>query len=352
MRDVAIVSYAQAPMVRDAAGLSDVEMLVPVIDRALADTGLSRKEIDFICSGSCDYLAGGAFSFVMAVDALGATPSAQESHVEMDAAWALYEAWLKFQCGEIDVALIYGFGKSAPGNLPDVLSLQLDPYYTQPLWPDSVSLAAIQAQMALAKGRFTERDMAAVVAASRSHARNNPAAQLKGEVSIDALLREDTFVSPLRKHDCCPITDGCSVMILASQEKAQSLCERPAWIRGIDHRMESHFLGTRDLTVSTSTAKSAQVLNIHSDKLDVAELYAPFSHQQLILQQALQLADDTVVNPSGGALAGHVLMAAGLDRFGAAAQEIWAGRADRALAHATSGPCLQQNMVAILEAAQ
>lgn len=351
MRDVAIVSYAQAPMLRDAGGLSDVEMLVPVIDQALSEVGLNRREIDFICSGSCDYLAGGAFSFVMAVDALGATPSAQESHVEMDAAWALYEAWLKFQCGEIEVALIYGFGKSAPGELPDVLSLQLDPYYTQPLWPDSISLAAIQAQMGLAQGRFSERDMAAVVAASRRNARNNPAAQLKGEVTVEALLREDTFVSPLRKHDCCPITDGCSVMILASPEKARALCARPVWIRGIDHRMESHFLGTRDLTVSTSTAKSAGVLNIHSDRLDVAELYAPFSHQQILLQQALQLSEETVVNPSGGALAGHVLMAAGLDRFGAAAKEIWAGRADRALAHATSGPCLQQNMLAILEGA-
>ena len=138
MRDVAIVSYAQAPMQRDAGGLTDVALLVPVMDQALANARLGRKDIDFVCSGSCDYLAGAAFSFVMAVDALGATPCAQESHVEMDAAWALYEAWLKFQCGEIDTALIYGFGKSAPGDLPDVLSLQLDPYYTQPLWPDSI----------------------------------------------------------------------------------------------------------------------------------------------------------------------------------------------------------------------
>lgn len=351
MRDVGIIAYAQAPMLRDAAGLSDVEMLVPVIDRALADAKLDRKEIDFICSGSCDYLAGGAFSFVMAVDALGATPCAQESHVEMDAAWALYETWLKFQCGEIDTALIYGFGKSAPGELPDVLSLQLDPYYTQPLWPDSISLAALQAQMALARGVVSERAMAQVVADSRRNALNNPQAQLKGEVTVDALLAAERFVSPLRKHDCCPISDGCSVLILAAKDKAQALCERPAWIRGIDHRMESHFLGTRDLTTSRSTTQSAAALGIQRDKIDVAELYAPFSHQQLILQQALGLNEATRYNPSGGALAGHVLMAAGLDRFGAAAREIWAGRADRALAHATSGPCLQQNLLAVLEGA-
>ena len=52
---------------------------------------------------------------------------------------------------------------------------------------------------------------------------------------------------------------------------------------------------------------------------------------------------------AGGALAGNPLMAAGLSRIGEAAQRIWTGDGDRAVAHATSGPCLQQNLVAVLE---
>jgi hypothetical protein len=43
------------------------------------------------------------------------------------------------------------------------------------------------------------------------------------------------------------------------------------------------------------------------------------------------------------------MMAAGLIRFGEAARRIWDGSADRAVAHATSGPCLQQNIVCVLE---
>jgi len=42
-------------------------------------------------------------------------------------------------------------------------------------------------------------------------------------------------------------------------------------------------------------------------------------------------------------------MAAGLVRIGEAAQRIAAGRGDRAVAHATQGPCLQQNLVCVLE---
>ena len=57
------------------------------------------------------------------------------------------------------------------------------------------------------------------------------------------------------------------------------------------------------------------------------------------------------MNPSGGALSAHPLMAAGLTRIGEASKRIWDGSADRAVAHATSGPCLQQNLVCVLEGA-
>jgi acetyl-CoA acetyltransferase len=85
------------------------------------------------------------------------------------------------------------------------------------------------------------------------------------------------------------------------------------------------------------------------DKVDVAELHGPFTHQEVLLQRALGLGEETVVNPSGGALAGNPMMAAGLSRLGEAARRIWDGSADRAVAHATSGPCLQQNLVCVLE---
>ena len=56
------------------------------------------------------------------------------------------------------------------------------------------------------------------------------------------------------------------------------------------------------------------------------------------------------VNPSGGALAANALMVAGLLRIGEAAARIMDGSAQSAIAHATSGPCLQQNLVCALAA--
>ena len=70
-----------------------------------------------------------------------------------------------------------------------------------------------------------------------------------------------------------------------------------------------------------------------------------------MLRRALGLGDGVPVNPSGGPLAANPVMAAGLIRIGEAAALIHRGEARRVLAHATSGPCLQQNLVAVLEGA-
>src|SRR5690242_85074 len=190
MRDVAVVGFAQRQMEEFDGSPTCVELLVPIFAELYEQTGWTRKDIGFWCSGSSDYLAGRAFSFVAAVDAIGVLPPVNESHVEMDAAWALYEAWVKIQTGEVDSALVYGFGKSSAGLLRRVLALQLDPYLYTPLWPDTVSLAALQARLGIESGRWSEKDLAAVVASSRAAAVDNPHALLSGETSVDELLAE------------------------------------------------------------------------------------------------------------------------------------------------------------------
>ena len=353
MTDVAVVGFAQSPCgVREDATTSGVEMLVPIFAEVFGATGLTKADIGFWCSGSSDYLAGRAFSFVSAVDAIGAVPPTMESHVEMDGAWALYEAWVKILTGEAEIALAYGFGKSSGAELRRVLALQLDPYLLAPLWPDSVSVAALQARLGLEAGRWTEKDMAEVAARSRAAALANPRAQVSGEVTADDLLARPYVAEPLRAHDCAPVGDGAAVVIMASAERARDLCARPAWITGFAHRIDSGSLGARDLLAVPSAAAAALAAGVAASAevapVEVAELHAPFTHQEILLREALGLGDGVAVNPSGGALCGNPMFAAGLARIGMAAQAVMSGQAQRALGHATSGPALQQNLVCVL----
>ncbi|HEB89474.1 MAG TPA: lipid-transfer protein [Deltaproteobacteria bacterium] len=349
MREVAVVGFTQSPSVRREPDRNEVEILIPVLQALREQTGLAGAECDFICSGSSDYLAGQSFAFVSGLDAVGAWPPVSESHVEMDGAWALYEAWVKIQMGYADTALAYGFGKPSMGDLPITLALQLDPYSVMPLWPDTISVAGLQARHCLERGLFTADEMAAVAVRDRGNAKTNPYAQVKGDFTVEGILAEPFLVNPLRKSDCAPISDGASAILLAAGDRATQICERPAWIRGFEHICEPMDFGVRDLGRSRGTEIAAEKAGVSSDKIDVAELSAPFTHQSILVERALGLPPETRINPSGGALAGNPLMAVGLSRIGECAARIFRGEADRAVAHATSGPCLQQNLVCVLE---
>ncbi len=350
MRDVAILGFAQRQMKEFDGSPTMVELLVPLFAELYEQTGWTKSDVDFWCSGSSDYLAGRSFSFVAAVDAIGVLPPVMESHVEMDAAWALYEAWVKIQTGEVDSAVVYGFGKASAGTLRRTMTLQLDPYTVTPLWPDAVSIAGLQARLGIERGLWDEKAMAEVVARSMTDAAGNEWAIRKGETSVDDALGQPMYADPLRRWDCAPVSDGAAAMVIAATDKVatvRSQGPQTAWITGFEHRIEPISLSARDLTSSTSTEASGAAAGV--DGVDLAELHAPFSHQELILKNALGLDGDVRVNPSGGALTANPLFAAGLNRIGEAAKRVWAGESHKALAHATSGPALQQNLVLTME---
>ncbi|WP_030451195.1 lipid-transfer protein [Herbidospora cretacea] len=321
MRSVAVAAFAQTTHTGHDTGLSEPELILPVIRAVREQSGLA--EFGFTCSGSCDYLAGAPFSFVSALDALGAWPPIQESHVEMDAAFALYEAWVRLQHGDVDSALVYGFGKSSMGDLREIMTLQLDPYYLAPLGLDQLSYAGLQ--RSAARGDFP-----AIARRSWESAQTNPHA-LKLPEPVET----------------APITDGAAAIVLVAGELLRERTNL-AHITGIAHRIDPHYPGMRDLARSASAAAAATAAGVGEGPVDVAELHVQFAHEETILAEALGLSGDTVINPSGGPLAANPVMATGLIRIGEAAARIMDGTATRAVAHATSGPCLQHNLVAVL----
>lgn len=342
MRPVSIAGFAQLPQVLRDTTRDEAEQVQQVTAAALADAGLRRSDVGFTCSGSNDYVMGRPFSFVTALDGLGAWPPIRESHVETDGAWALYEAWVRLQHGDIDVALVYAFGRSSLGPVDAVQTLMLDPYVLAPLGISPLALAALQARVLLQQGRATERDFAEVVARSHRHRRANKNVPDASEMSVEDLLAAPTIASPLRAHDASVRTDGAAAIVLTVGGPGPR-------IRGISHRMDAHFPGSRDLGRCASVEGAAAALGLNPGSLDAVELHAPYSSQEVLLGQALQLPVGVAVNLSGGALAAETPMVAGLVRIGEAANQVRAG-ARQVLAHATSGPCLQHNLLCLLEA--
>jgi len=308
-RPVAIIGAAEFRTPEEPAR-NEVEMLMPVIHDALADAGIKdkKKEIGFTVSGSSDYLQGFTFAFVGALDAVGAWPPIMESHVEMDGAFAFAEAVEVLQhgpeLGGADTALVYAFSRpSRSGSADRTLALQLDPYLVAPLWPGQNDLAGLQAQAMRDSGRFAD-----VPAVEATH-----------------------------------VEDGAVALILAVGERAEQATKR-AWVTGIDHRIEAPALGVRDLSTSPSAKAAAEGAGALDAKVDAAFLHSQYRYQDLLLREAFGLNGQPVDSDPGP------IMVGGLQRIAAAFRAVASGEHSRVLAHATSGACLQQNLVTVLEA--
>jgi acetyl-CoA acetyltransferase len=331
---VAVIGFAAEVSFADD-GRNDAELLAPVVDRALAESGLSPGQIEVLGTAGSEFLNGVVGGVMGAFDALPGWPPRTHAHLEGDGAFALYECWVRLLAGEGRAALVAAFSRPSAEQSREVLGLQLDPYLVAPLRPSAPSLAALQARALIDSGRYDESDLAAVVSARRG-----------GDVAD--LMRRPHVASPLREMDCSTVCSGAAAAVLAVDDIARHV-SRPAWITAMQQRVEAHSLGARDLIDPASVREMSARMGLTGSEIDVVEVHASFSHQELILLDAIGADRIGAVNPSGGALVADPLMATGLMRIGAAAESVRAGRAERALGHAANGPCLQHNLLCLLE---
>jgi acetyl-CoA C-acetyltransferase len=167
-------------------------------------------------------------------------------------------------------------------------------------------------------------------------------------------------------------------MLLASEEKANELTDKPVWFKGWGASMDTFYLGDRDLlntplkSAAASAYKMAGISNPRKD-IDMAEICEPYAFQELLWCEQLglcgqgeggklidsgatQMNGSLPVNPSGGVLAMNPYVSRGLYRVAETALQI-KGKAgehqidkkvNTALAHATYGFCGQWQGVVIL----
>ncbi len=275
--DVAIVSFAQWSAEEEPTR-NEVEMLMPVVARGDRATRASAARR----SASRARAVRLPRRRAVRVRDRRSTRSAPgrrsaESHVEMDGAWALYEAWVRLQHGDIDSALVYAFGKSSLGDLPDVLSAA-----ARPLLPGAA--LARRDQRRRAAGARAARRRPRRARDGRGRGAQPPQRQgqpVRAGHGDDGAGRrscaEPYIVSPLRKHDCPPISDGAAAIVLAAGDLAREVCERP----GLDPRHRPPHRAARPRRArprARRRRRSSPARRRASDgAVDVAELHAPFT---------------------------------------------------------------------------
>jgi acetyl-CoA acetyltransferase len=93
--------------------------------------------------------------------------------------------------------------------------------------------AALSMQRYMALYGATSEQLAAVPISIRKHACMNPRALMQKPLTLQDHQNSRVVVDPLHLFDCCLITDGAVVVLVASAERARDLEQRPVYIAGM-----------------------------------------------------------------------------------------------------------------------
>ena len=93
--------------------------------------------------------------------------------------------------------------------------------------------AALAMQRYMHRYGATSAQLAAVPIAMRKHALKNPRAIMQEPLTLAAHQAARVVVDPLRLFDCCLINDGAAVVLIATNERARDLRQKPVAVIGM-----------------------------------------------------------------------------------------------------------------------
>lgn len=122
----------------------------------------------------------------------------------------------------------------------------------------------------------------AVAVAARKHAAANPNAQLRKPLAMEDYLTSPWVVEPLRRDDCCLVSDGAAAVVVMSAERARALgVHQPVPILGIGGGQTSYDVHLRDVLTITQAQRSAELAftmaGLRPSDIDVAQIYDCFT---------------------------------------------------------------------------
>ena len=385
MPKVAIVGVGQTKYKENIHDMWQGDVAYDAIEKALQHTGLTYKDvskdgvgIERILTTGEDHFIGKTCNAFWIHHYLGAFGLSHDN-VSGDGTYAVYHAVMDILSGHYDIVMVVSIVKESETLREGVENCVFDHIYLQPLGFDYLTASALQAQRYMYKYGISPEQCARASVKSRRNARNNPYAQEALDIDIDDVLGSRVLASPIKLLDSKPlVSDGACAIILASEATAKKITDKPVWIKGLGNCYDAHYLGDRDLgdcdslVVAAQRAYSMAGITNPVKELDVAEISAEYSYQELLWYEGLgfcdrgeggRLIDSGVtemsgklpVNPSGGVLAGNPIQVAGTARVAEATLQLRGEAGDRqvksaktAVAHGFYGPCGQSQCVLIL----
>jgi acetyl-CoA C-acetyltransferase len=238
--------------------------------------------------------------------------------------------------------MLVGFEKQDAGDTTAAISSAAPALWAKGIVTGALGEFAKQALSYMERTGAGEEHAAMVRLKADRNACKNPYAHTKlGLSSVDEVLASAYLVWPLRLLDFCPQSSGACVLILASEDRAKKITNKPVWLVDVEVRHQELF---RCGTFDDPTGKEEYANEVACEALykrngitkptkdiDMAEIYEPSNWQEMShyeyyhfceKNEGWKMADKGEteldgafpVNPSGGVIATNPIGATPLIR--------------------------------------
>ena len=295
VRKVAVIGIGNSKFgVRQDVNIS--ELAFEAVRPALEDASLEARDIPFVALGS---VGAGAWyeellPAVVVSEYCGMTGAGL---VRCEAACAsgsaaFFTAYSAIASGHADVAMAMGVEKMREIDSATAMEwIGRAGYYLWEFHNFGVTFPAyyaLHANAHMAKYGTTEEDLALVAVKNHKYGSMNPIAHLQNKVTVDDVLNSMVIASPLKLYDCCPLTDGASALVLASEEKVKELgVDMPVWVAGIGYSSGTANLSKRNSFVGLEASVQAsqrafKAAGITPGQVDFAEVHDCFTIAEIM----------------------------------------------------------------------
>jgi acetyl-CoA C-acetyltransferase len=344
MRRVAVVGAGQT-VFSGAQSRTNVELFSEAALEAMAGAGVKPRDIQALLIGTAmsDFEESQqiAHTFIMENLGLAGIPANTTDGACASSSVAIHDAFLWIASGMYDVILVGGMEKAA--SMGTKLATQTYSMYTDAFYdaPTGITFPGVFAMLAhlyahkygIEMARLKEQ-MARISVKAHKYGSLNPKAHLQREITVEKVLKSPMVCQPLQVYDCCPFSDGGAAVVLASEEIARKLTDKPVFLTGIGQASAGTLMSQQDylprlIAREHAVKKAYKMAGVEPQDIDVCELHDSFSIAEIIAVESLGFFDygrgaeasargetliggKVAVNPTGGLKAkGHPVGATG-----------------------------------------
>ncbi len=340
MRRVAIVGAGMTKFVRRAQETGK-ELSFEAASMALNSCELTIKDIDCVVMGTApDAFDGVHMKGEYLADGAGAwrKPYMRSYVGGGTGVFAVIQGWYHVASGLFDTCLVVCEEKmsSCQPHPQGAFLTIFDNIIERPLGPNLLWIFALEMNRYMTVYKIPKEEIALVAVKNKRNAKDHPCALLGEDITVEDVLKSEVLAWPVQRLDVSPISDGAAAVVLASEDRARRITDKPVWIDGVGWCLDTAYWTNRDLAypryVEAAAIMAYKMAGITDPRreIHIAEPYDPFDYKELHHMEGLLLCDkgeapkltakgitsrdgELPVCPSGGLLGvGNPIAAAGL----------------------------------------